>query len=75
MDLEGNFHAKIKKMAWGPPKIHTRPLYRACSLAGQERGGDKQAPTPPEPYQATCPQHGGVLWGRGAPPQSTLSPC
>ncbi|CAI9607000.1 unnamed protein product [Staurois parvus] len=40
-------------------------------------GGDQRAPPPPPPesYQATCPQHGGVLWGRGLNPQSTLSPC
>ncbi|CAI9538733.1 unnamed protein product [Staurois parvus] len=56
---------KLKQNGMGSPQDPYQTLILACSLAGQERGRDKQAPHP-EPYQATCPQHGGVL---------TLSPC
>ncbi|CAI9581971.1 unnamed protein product, partial [Staurois parvus] len=62
-----------KKMAWGSPQNPYQTLVRSCSLAGQERGG-KRVPPPPEPYQATCPQHGGVLWGRGSSPPKHLVP-
>ncbi|CAI9589125.1 unnamed protein product, partial [Staurois parvus] len=38
------------------------------------KGGTSKPLPPPEPYQARCPQHGGLLWGRGAPPKNHLVP-
>ncbi|PIO11717.1 hypothetical protein AB205_0176330 [Aquarana catesbeiana] len=57
-----------EKSAWGSPQNPYQTLIRARSPAGQERGWGRANAPPPEPYQAACPQHGGVgALGRGEP--------
>ncbi|CAI9610831.1 unnamed protein product, partial [Staurois parvus] len=69
MGFEGNPHTKIKKkMAVGTPKIHTRPL-SAHAAQQVRKGGGTSERSLPEPYQATCPQHGGCFWAEGPPPK------
>lgn len=72
--FEGGATCKKKKTYMGVPiNIHTRPLIRACSLAGQERWGCACA-SPHESYQATCPQPGGGMSCQGDPLANHLGP-
>ncbi|PIO10642.1 hypothetical protein AB205_0007990, partial [Aquarana catesbeiana] len=56
--LRGTLRQNFKKMAWGSPqKSIPDPYLSTQPDRPQEKRGDESAP-PPEPYQATCPQHG-----------------
>lgn len=57
MNVKASLQFKKKKMAWGPPPIHTRPLSEHVAWQVRKGGGGGT----PKLYQATCPQHGGCL--------------
>ncbi|PIO05212.1 hypothetical protein AB205_0049960, partial [Aquarana catesbeiana] len=56
--FRGTLH-RIKKKKWrrGHPKNPYQTLIRAHNLAGRRKRGGMRDRPPPEPYQATCPQH------------------
>ena len=49
-----------KKRHGGSSTIHTRPVSKHAARPVRKGVGTSERPPTPEPYQAACPQHGGV---------------